>query len=240
MVKRAGRICLVVNADDFGLSTEVNRGIMRAHEEGIVTSASLMVRAGAAAEAARYAASHHDLSPGLHVDLGEWSYGDGSWPPVTRWSISRTDQRFETRWNASWPGSAISWVARLLSIRTACAPPRAGVAIWPAWRRRSGPLQVSGGALLWRLLRADGGRHAAPGAISVESLLRILASLPRQRDRLACHPGLANDLATMYSSEREAELAVLCDPRVREAITALGIELCSFDRIARCRAEIGR
>jgi len=35
---------LIVNADDFGLSSGVNRGIIKSHEQGIVTSASLMVR----------------------------------------------------------------------------------------------------------------------------------------------------------------------------------------------------
>jgi len=35
---------LIVNADDLGLSGGVNRGIARAHDEGIVTSASAMVR----------------------------------------------------------------------------------------------------------------------------------------------------------------------------------------------------
>jgi len=35
---------LIVNADDFGQSPGVNRGIIQAHEHGIVTSASLMVR----------------------------------------------------------------------------------------------------------------------------------------------------------------------------------------------------
>lgn len=43
---------LVVNADDFGLSPGVNRGVIEAHEAGIVTSASLMVRWPGAAEAA--------------------------------------------------------------------------------------------------------------------------------------------------------------------------------------------
>jgi predicted glycoside hydrolase/deacetylase ChbG (UPF0249 family) len=33
---------LIVNADDFGLSSGVNRGIVEAHEGGIVTSATLM------------------------------------------------------------------------------------------------------------------------------------------------------------------------------------------------------
>ena len=45
---------LIVNADDFGLSPGANRGIMGAHEHGIVTSASLMVRWPVAAEAAAY------------------------------------------------------------------------------------------------------------------------------------------------------------------------------------------
>jgi predicted glycoside hydrolase/deacetylase ChbG (UPF0249 family) len=62
---------LIVNADDFGLTSGVNAGIARAHEEGILTSASLMVRWPAAAEAAAYAARTPGLSVGLHVDLGE-------------------------------------------------------------------------------------------------------------------------------------------------------------------------
>ena len=35
---------LIMNADDFGISPGVNAGIIEAHERGIVTSASLMVR----------------------------------------------------------------------------------------------------------------------------------------------------------------------------------------------------
>ena len=72
---------LIVNADDFGLSEGVNRGIIRAHEQGILTSASLMVRWPAAAEAARYAAQHPRLSVGLHLDLAEWVYRDDQWVP---------------------------------------------------------------------------------------------------------------------------------------------------------------
>ena len=42
---------LIVNADDFGQSRGVNRGVIEAHERGIVTSASLMVRWPAAESA---------------------------------------------------------------------------------------------------------------------------------------------------------------------------------------------
>ena len=38
----AEEIRLVVNADDFGMSAAISRGILRAHREGIVTSTSLL------------------------------------------------------------------------------------------------------------------------------------------------------------------------------------------------------
>src|SRR5262249_22921163 len=60
---------LIVNADDFGRSAGVNRGIIQAHEQGIVTSASLMVHWPAAREAAEYGRGRPGLSLGLHFDL---------------------------------------------------------------------------------------------------------------------------------------------------------------------------
>ena len=70
---------LIVNADDFGQSLGVNGGVIEAHESGIVTSASLMVRRPAAAQAAADSRKQPKLSLGLHVDLGEWRYRDGAW-----------------------------------------------------------------------------------------------------------------------------------------------------------------
>ena len=42
---------LIVNADDFGASSEINAAVLRAHREGILTSASLMVGGAAFDEA---------------------------------------------------------------------------------------------------------------------------------------------------------------------------------------------
>jgi hopanoid biosynthesis associated protein HpnK len=58
---------LIVNADDFGLSPEVNAGILRAHREGILRSASLMVAEPYARAAADIARDNPQLDVGLHA-----------------------------------------------------------------------------------------------------------------------------------------------------------------------------
>ncbi len=66
---RAADRRLVVNADDFGESAEVNAAVVAAHREGIITSASLMVTGAAFAEAVELARSHPTLKVGLHLVL---------------------------------------------------------------------------------------------------------------------------------------------------------------------------
>ncbi|HEU4600169.1 MAG TPA: ChbG/HpnK family deacetylase, partial [Solirubrobacterales bacterium] len=68
---------LIVNADDLGLCEAVDEGVFAAHARGVVTSASLMVRQGAAEAAASGAAEHPELALGLHLDLDGRHYGSG-------------------------------------------------------------------------------------------------------------------------------------------------------------------
>lgn len=60
---------LIVNADDFGLSNSVNQAVIRAHREGILTSASLMVNEPGFAEAVQLAGENPRLGVGLHLTL---------------------------------------------------------------------------------------------------------------------------------------------------------------------------
>ncbi len=62
---------LIVNADDLGLTPGVNRGILRAFQDGIVTSASLLVTGGAFDQAVALARQNPDLDIGLHLTLVE-------------------------------------------------------------------------------------------------------------------------------------------------------------------------
>lgn len=69
MLKNAHPKELIVNADDFGLSTGVNRAVVKAWREGILTSASLMVGGDAFEEAVALAKENPGLQVGLHLTL---------------------------------------------------------------------------------------------------------------------------------------------------------------------------
>jgi len=60
---------LIINADDFGLTSGVNRAIVDAHDHGVVTSATLMANARASDEAVRLAHCHLCLDVGCHLVL---------------------------------------------------------------------------------------------------------------------------------------------------------------------------
>jgi len=61
---------LIINGDDFGFSSGVNRAIVMAHEQGVLTSTSLMVTGEAFEEAVALAKAHPALGVGLHLTLG--------------------------------------------------------------------------------------------------------------------------------------------------------------------------
>ncbi len=225
--------CLIVNADDFGLSPGVNRGIIQAHEHGVVTSASLMVRGPAADAAADYARSHPRLSVGLHFDLGEWRYTDGAWQPAYE-VVPAADA-----------AAVADEVARQLRVfeRLLERPPTHLDSHQHV--HRSEPILSLASRLALELgvtLRDHGaevrycGRfygqsdkgYPYPEGISVEALLRILHELPLGVTELGCHPGTGSDVNSVYRDERAVECQTLCDARVRAAIAAEGIRLCSF------------
>jgi chitin disaccharide deacetylase len=62
---------LIVTADDFGAAVEVNLGVERAHRDGILSAASLMVAGAAASDAVARARTMPLLRVGLHLVLVE-------------------------------------------------------------------------------------------------------------------------------------------------------------------------
>ncbi|MFZ0285719.1 MAG: ChbG/HpnK family deacetylase [Terriglobales bacterium] len=60
---------LIVNADDFGLTSGVNCGIIEAHQKGIATSTTLMANSAAFEDAVQLARSNPKLAVGCHLVL---------------------------------------------------------------------------------------------------------------------------------------------------------------------------
>ncbi len=60
---------LIVNADDFGRSSSINEAVIRAHREGILTTASLMVNEPASGQAVALSKESPRLGVGLHISL---------------------------------------------------------------------------------------------------------------------------------------------------------------------------
>lgn len=63
----AGRRLLIVNADDYGLTEGISRGILHAHREGIVTSTSVIALGPAYPKVASWLADEEDLGIGVHL-----------------------------------------------------------------------------------------------------------------------------------------------------------------------------
>jgi predicted glycoside hydrolase/deacetylase ChbG (UPF0249 family) len=228
---------LIVNADDFGQSPGVNRGIITAHERGIVTSASLMVRWPAAAAAAAYAREHPELSVGLHLDLGEWAYRDGSWFPV--YQVAPAENRAAIADELAQQLAAFRHLlgrapthldshqhvhrdepVRSLLLETA---KDLGVPL----RHFSPHVRYCGD-----FYGQAKGNEPFPEGISLAGLLRTLEGLPPGVTELGCHPGDGQDLDSMYRTERAEEVMVLCAPRIRSFLEAEGIQLRSFHHIS--------
>jgi hopanoid biosynthesis associated protein HpnK len=78
MARRETPRRLIVNADDFGRSHSINEAVIRAHQDGILTTASLMVNEPGLDEAVALARQNPRLGVGLHLAL---SHGHSALPP---------------------------------------------------------------------------------------------------------------------------------------------------------------
>jgi chitin disaccharide deacetylase len=223
---------LIVNADDFGLSDGVNAGVLRAHRDGIVTSASLMVQqpgAGAAAAAARQCPA---LSVGLHVDLGEWERHNGGWHPryarvddsdaeAVTGEVKRQVAAFQTLLQRD-PTHLDSHQhvhrdepTRTILVQTA---QELGVPL-----RHYSSARYYGG---FYGQSSDG--STLHEAIGPDTLAELIVNLPAGITELCCHPADRAEQGWAYGAERIVERNSLCHPAVHRAVADSGIELTSF------------
>lgn len=216
---------LIVNADDFGYSAGVNRGIVECHARGVVTSASLMVRGRAVREAVSLGREQPGLSIGLHWDVSgeEQRAFDLDDLAAVRDELQRQLEEFD-RLLGRPPTHVDSHhhvhrSERLLPIVRELVEPL-GVPL-----RGEGHMRYVGGFYAqweWKVTNLH--------YVSVEFLQRLLHDeVGEGWTELSCHPGYVSpDDATVYAKEREVEIRTLTDPRVRQTIDELDIRLASF------------
>jgi predicted glycoside hydrolase/deacetylase ChbG (UPF0249 family) len=235
---------LIVNADDFGRSHGINRGVFTAHQHGIVTSASLMVRWPAAHDAVAFARAAPALGLGLHLDLAEWIYEARGWQLVYE-VVDQTDanavcaeiwrqvERFD-RLYGTYPTHLDSHqhVHRTEPIRSAVLEVAAELGV--VVRDEDRGVNYCGD------FHGQTGRGGSlPDAITPDALTVVISSLAPGTTEVACHPGLGDESGSVYAQEREVEVVALCHTAVRAAIETGGIALRSFRDVAPEREPSG-
>ncbi len=244
---------LIVNADDFGLTAGVSRGILRAHREGLVTSATVLANLPPQPELDA-AAAGAGLGLGLHFNL---TWGRPVSPAGTVPSLVDVEGRFGRDL------AALQERARPDDVRRECETqievfsrrfgrppthldshhhvhrrvPRVGDAVLDVALDARLPLR-SQDAGFREGVRRRGVRTPDQflGEDSVEPywtaarLLDALAALPVGVTELMCHPGRYDEALaySRYGRQRETELQALCEPEVRATVERLGIALRHF------------
>jgi predicted glycoside hydrolase/deacetylase ChbG (UPF0249 family) len=230
---------LIVNADDLGLSDEINRGIVEAVEHGIVTSASLMVRGVAASEAGAWARLTPGVSVGLHLDLGEWVHRGQAWEP--RYTVVDTgDAQAVADELARQLGRFLVLVGKppthLDSHQHVHRSEPVRSILVEAGRCLRVPVRGYSSITHCGAFHGQSGKgEPHPDGITLPALLRIFDTLPAGVTELGCHPGGddLDDVPTTYRRERGIERRTLCDARLRDELQDRCIAMATFLELGR-------
>lgn len=253
---RAARL-VIVNADDLGRTPGVNAGVFAAHEEGVVSSATLMVASPAAEAAAASLPAHPSLGVGLHVTL------TGSVPTLPAGRVpSLVDAAGRLpRWPEGLagadPGEVLAEIESQLerfrqltgrlpthldSHHHGHRQPVVLEAVVAVAREHRLPVRNASPAVGRRLREAGVAttgrfveRFIGEGA-TLETLLELLraAGDGGGATEIMCHPArpdAALRAESTYAAERERELEVLTDPAARAAVAAAGLRLGHFGHL---------
>ncbi|MBP1964473.1 carbohydrate deacetylase [Paenibacillus aceris] len=244
---------VIINADDFGLSPSVNRGIVEAFQAGGITSTTLMVNMPGFEEAVNLSRVHPELGVGLHFNL---TYGspvssprdvpslvkqDGSFYDI-KTACTREERDIEIELNAQWH--------RFLA--TGLRPTHLDShhhihQIFPAVFRAMNHLAVKENIPMRRSQtsqEAISPSHLKTDHIILDTydkqdglhqLLHYLHQLPEGTTEVMCHPGYIDDTLrsiSEWTEPREAEMAVYRDPMVKTTYQALGIQPIHFGMLS--------
>jgi predicted glycoside hydrolase/deacetylase ChbG (UPF0249 family) len=166
----------------------------------------------------------------LHLDLCEWVCRDDEWIP--RYERVDLDDADALDAEIAFQLAALERLTghpptHLDSHQHVHRDPRVAAAL-----DRVGPAvpvrDLDGVAYVGSFYGQSAKGYPTPECITVDALVRLIASLAPGSTELGCHPGYAEDTDDPYRDERRVEVATLCDPAVRRALDLHHIELTSF------------
>jgi predicted glycoside hydrolase/deacetylase ChbG (UPF0249 family) len=216
---------LIFNADDFGASHGVNRGIIDSHTKGVLTSTSLMVTGRALDEAIELSRQHPDLAIGLHWDV--WGEDERKFDTT---NTQASHDEFFRQLDAFYKvmGRAPTHID---SHRHAHRQKH----LFEHFRKWTDPLKipvrdacevrfVGGFYAQWEWMVTE------LKYVSVPFLQEMIRNeVPVGFTEFSCHPGYVGpDYTAVYNVEREEEVKTLIDPRIKETIREQGIRLISY------------
>ncbi len=234
---------LIVNADDFGFTRDVNQGIVEAHRNGILTSTTLMACGAAFDDAVQLAKENPTLDIGCHLVL----VGEAPYPPTLAKLLPAVALRririYEEFRNQ---------VRRILDAgiqpthldthkHTHLLPPvldavaRVAEEFQIRWVRHTLVLRGH----FERVLRKHNARATdhftgfqVTGKFDAPTLAKIIRELPEGSTEFMCHPGRCGPellaAGTRLKESRERELQALTSPEVRAALAESNVKLASF------------
>jgi chitin disaccharide deacetylase len=248
---------LIVNADDFGRTPGINQGTIEAHLKGIVSSATVMVLEKSARDGIRQA---QEQAPRLSLGLHFVMTGGGS-PASAAISVPTLAPGGKFPRNAEAFAREIpegeirrELLAQIALFELAAGRPPTHLdshhhaALHPSVQQvfaavasgRGMPMRAAS-AKARDELRAAGLKvpdfflSAFYGdGVTFDKLAALVFNVPHGTTELMCHPGHADAAlveTSSYAREREKELAILCDPGIREVVVKTGIQLVAFGEL---------
>ena len=228
---------LIVNADDFGFTRDVNAGIVASHREGILTSTTVMATGAAFEDAVRLAKENSSLDIGCHLVLVQGEGMPQSIPELL-WALAtrRIDAYAEfSRQVRKILNAGLQPTHLDTHKHTHLAPPvyaavlRISREFGIPWVRRRivGWTSSSGIRTTDHFLG-----FRATGRLDTPTLAALIRILPNGLTELMCHPGfLTQELqtaATRLKESRVIEYQALISPAVRQALKDRGARLVSY------------
>ena len=239
---------LILNADDYGLSPSVNKGIVEAHRFGTITSATIIVNMPGFRDGVERALENPSLGVGLHFNL---TYGAPVAPlkkvpslintegifsrKVKDWAFSEIKLELEAQWQlAQKAGLALTHLDGHQHIHwrsKGVAKAMASLAL-----REKIPIRRSPKPLIKKYPPTSdffiGDTYFDENGL--EKLLAYLKAIKPGVTEIMAHPGYTDEYVQTLSSwtfVREVELEVFTNSQVKEAIILNGLKLINFSHL---------